>query len=97
MFVLRHHVLPRNRPLVDNYLHQTWTDGAKIVESLQPVASILRHFDHKFIDYLSLEERRIRENLEGINYNLDAVETIVTVVGSGRVEGVRSTTHSSSF
>ncbi|EKM56765.1 uncharacterized protein PHACADRAFT_172445 [Phanerochaete carnosa HHB-10118-sp] len=88
MFVLRRHVLPRNRSLVDNYLHQTWTDSAKIVESLQPAASILRHFDHKFIDYLSSEERRIRENLEGINYNLDAVETIVTVVGSGRVEGL---------
>ncbi|GJE98690.1 hypothetical protein PsYK624_149250 [Phanerochaete sordida] len=86
MFAARYRVLPQNRPLIDSYLHQVWTDGVKIVESLQPAIPVVRHFEHKFLAYFSLEERRIRENLEGIDYNLDAVETITTVVGPGRIE-----------
>lgn len=88
MFDMRHNVLPENRYMVDDYLNNVWVDGAKILESLQPAKAILAHLEHKFAGYVAFEEGRIHKNLEGVRYNIDAVDTVVTMTGPGRLENV---------
>lgn len=88
MFSMKHHVLPGNRPLVDAYLHNVWVEGAKIIESLQPAKAMLSQLEHRFNEYTLAEEERILKNLEGIRYNIDALDTVATVTGPGRFEKV---------
>ena len=75
--------------MVDEYLHDVWVDAVKIIESLQPAKPVLGHFEHKFQDYVTFEEERIMKNLEGIRYNVDALDTVSAVTGPGRLENVR--------
>jgi hypothetical protein len=88
MFAMRHQVLLENRPLVDEYLHKVWKDGVTIIESLQPAETRLSQLEHKFKEYTSIEEERLLKNLEGIQYNIDALDTVATVTGPGRFETV---------
>lgn len=86
MFDMRDRILPENRSLVDDYLYKIWVDAAKIFESLRPAKPVLGNYEHKFQDYVKHEEDRIMRNLEGIKYNVDALDTVAAVVGPGRLE-----------
>lgn len=88
MFDMREGVLPENRTVVDEYLHKVWVDAAKIFESLQPAKPVLEHLEHKFQNYITFEEERIMKNLDGIKYNVDALDTVLAVAGPGRLENV---------
>ncbi|KAJ3554138.1 hypothetical protein NM688_g3261 [Phlebia brevispora] len=86
MFALRTHILPENRLWVDNYLEKIWFGTARIVESLLPAKGIPAHVKTRFRAYVSLEERRIAENLESVQCNVDAVETVHMIVQRGKIE-----------
>ena len=90
MFDLRDQVLPVNRGYVDYYLRQTWGIASELAKSLQaPVTTIPDYAEEKFKEYVQYEEDRIRKNLSGIKYDIDALETVYGVVGPGRIEKVR--------
>lgn len=62
---------------------------AQLAKSLfAPVAAIPGHVEEKFEEYMQYEEDRIRGNLHGIKYNIDASETVRGVIGAGRIEKV---------
>lgn len=88
MFTLRNDVLPQNRFFVDEYLFKIWLGVIKIVESLRPVTPIFNHLEGRFKEYTWHEEDRIRRNLDGVRYNLDAPDTVSMVAGPGRIENV---------
>ncbi|THH02008.1 hypothetical protein EW026_g787 [Hermanssonia centrifuga] len=86
MFAMRSKILPENRRLVDNYLQKVWSSGVKLVEALQPVNNVPSHIKAKFLPYVQYEEERIAQNLDGIKYNVDALDTVYMVIGPGRLE-----------
>ncbi len=85
---MRSKILPENRRLVDNYLQKVWSSGVKLVEALQPVNNVPSHIKAKFLPYVQYEEERIAQNLDGIKYNVDALDTVYMVIGPGRLENV---------
>jgi hypothetical protein len=42
----------------------------------------------KFSSYVEAEEERLRGNLEAVDYDLDAANTLTLVTGQGRIERV---------
>ena len=80
MFAIRAKVLPENRSWVDTYLEKAWLPAIKTCESLRPVKQIPSHVRTKFRPYVQLEERRIAQNLESVEYNLDALDTVKMVL-----------------
>ena len=82
MFAIRAKILPENRSWVDTYLEKIWLPVIKTCESLRPVKQLPSHVRTKFRSYVQLEERRIAQNLESVDYNLDAMDTVKMVVGT---------------
>lgn len=74
--------------MVDRYLDSVWLGGANIIESLQP-KTIPQPIETRFEVYLVAEEQRLQQNLEGVHYNIDALETIPVITGPGKIEKVR--------
>ena len=88
MFALRKDILPQNRTWVDNYLESVWLPAVKTIESLLPATRIPSHVKTKFRQFVQMEERRITEKLESIKYNIDALETVQMIMGTGSIENV---------
>lgn len=64
-----------------------------LLRSLQPLgtdavddAKLKRFID----DYSASEENRLKENLEGVAYDIDTPATVALVTGPGRIERVSS-------
>lgn len=89
MFAMREKVLPVNRHTIEYYLRMTWGIASELAKSLRaPVADIPDYAEEKFKEYVQFEEDRIRKNLAGIKYDIDALETVYGIVGPGRIERV---------
>lgn len=84
MFAIVPHVDQRNRNEVIKYLGYVYQPVACIthsVNSLDADPSIYVRFQ----SYVDSEEKRLRENLEEIKYDIDDVETVPLVTGAGRI------------
>lgn len=88
MFALRKHILPLNRAIVEHYLDKIWLPAVRITESLAPANGVPEHVTTRFESYARAEESRLKENLRGIGYDIDAPETINMVIGQGKIEKV---------
>lgn len=77
---------PLNRAAVELYLRQTWGPLTVLVLALDPWYD--SSLQDRFQDYVDHEKQRIQTNLEKIKYNIDALDTLYLVVGSGRLEKV---------
>ena len=88
MFAIRSQVHPANQHAVDKYLQTVWkkisTLGNSVVRTTQPES-----LQDRFKSYVEAEEQRLREGLETVKYDIDAVDTLLLVTGPGRIEKVR--------
>ncbi|KAI0737618.1 hypothetical protein C8Q80DRAFT_1212220 [Daedaleopsis nitida] len=85
MFALKAHIHPAVRSSVDTYLHTVWTGISELTTAIDAYypSEALRE---KFQSYIDDEERRLREGLEAVRYDIDAMDTLVLVTGPGRIE-----------
>ncbi|KAJ7262295.1 hypothetical protein B0H12DRAFT_1105150 [Mycena haematopus] len=85
MFALRTRVLPANRTSVNSYL-ETIYHGVTSLESGLAPCYVNEALQERFRDYVEAEETRLRRNLEAVDYDLDAANTLTLVTGEGRIE-----------
>ncbi|KAJ7093941.1 hypothetical protein B0H15DRAFT_147115 [Mycena belliarum] len=85
MFALRTLVLPANRTAVNSYL-ETIYNGVTSLESGLAACYVNDALQEKFSSYVEAEEARLRGNLEAVDYDLDAANTLTLVTGQGRIE-----------
>ncbi|KAF7376029.1 hypothetical protein MSAN_00017700 [Mycena sanguinolenta] len=85
MFALRTRVLPANRTAVNSYL-ETIYQGVTSLESGLAPCFVNEALQERFKDYVEAEESRLRRNLEAVDYDLDAANTLSLVTGQGRIE-----------
>ncbi|KAF7361998.1 hypothetical protein MVEN_00545000 [Mycena venus] len=85
MFALRTRVLPANRTAVNSYL-ETIYQGVTSLESGLAPCYVNEALQEKFSSYVEAEEVRLRGNLEAVDYDLDAANTLTLVTGQGRIE-----------
>ena len=90
MFALKGHIHPAVRNSVDTYLHTVWTGISELTTSIDPYYAP-ESLREKFQSYIDNEERRLREGLEAVRYDIDAMDTLVLVTGPGRIEKVGET------
>ncbi|KAI1783149.1 hypothetical protein LXA43DRAFT_904186 [Ganoderma leucocontextum] len=85
MFAIRSDIHPANRNAVDKYLQAVWqkicTLTASFVNSYQAES-----LQERFKSYVETEEQRLREGLETVRYDIDAMDTLLLVTGPGRIE-----------
>jgi len=84
MFAIVPRIDQRNRNEVIKYLGYVYQPVACITHSVNNVDSDPSLYV-RFQSYVDSEEKRIRENLEDINYDIDGVETVPLVTGPGRI------------
>ncbi|KAI9069959.1 hypothetical protein FKP32DRAFT_1558713, partial [Trametes sanguinea] len=85
MFALKPKIHPAVRSSVDYYLHVVWTEISELTSSLQPYYPTPALRD-KFQGYIDSEERRLREGLKVVRYDIDALNTVTLITGRGRIE-----------
>ncbi|GJE96219.1 hypothetical protein PsYK624_124130 [Phanerochaete sordida] len=85
MFSLRGELLPENRYWADYYLRNVWPVAFELVKGFHP-ANLPEHVEAKFQAFAELEEERIRQNLDAIRFDIDALDTVYVVAGPGRIE-----------
>ncbi|TFK86599.1 hypothetical protein K466DRAFT_587082 [Polyporus arcularius HHB13444] len=85
MFSIRPLIHPANRNAVDQYLRSVWRSVCTLTSSLLPTTypDALRE---RFKSYVDSEEQRLREGLETVKYDIDAMDTLSLIMGPGRVE-----------
>ena len=88
MFALRTLVLPANRTAVNTYLESIYRDVTSLESGVQP-CYVNEALQEKFSSYVEAEEARLRGNLEAVEYDIDAANTLALVTGEGRIERVR--------
>ncbi|PIL33826.1 hypothetical protein GSI_03532 [Ganoderma sinense ZZ0214-1] len=76
MFAIRPHIHPANRHAVDKYLQSVWqkitTLTLSFVNTNQPDS-----LQDRFKSYVEAEENRLREGLETVRYDIDAMDTLL--------------------
>ncbi|KAJ7481705.1 hypothetical protein FB451DRAFT_135256 [Mycena latifolia] len=85
MFAVRTLVLPANRTAVNSYL-ETIYNGVTSLESGLAPCYVNEALQEKFSSFVEAEEARLRGNLEAVDYDLDAANTLSLVTGQGRIE-----------
>ncbi|KAJ7228211.1 hypothetical protein GGX14DRAFT_346568 [Mycena pura] len=85
MFAVRLNVLPANRVSVNKYL-DTIYQGVTTLHSGLNQCYINESLQEKFDSYFESEEVRLRGNLEAVQYDIDALNTLYLVTGQGRIE-----------
>ncbi|KAM5530344.1 hypothetical protein V8D89_015985 [Ganoderma adspersum] len=85
MFAIRTDIHPANRNAVDEYLQKVWqpisTLTCSFLRTSQPESLLER-----FRSYIDAEEQRLRKNLETVKYDIDDRDTLLLVIGPGRIE-----------
>ena len=82
-------VLAPNREAVDRYFQDVWDSVHTLtaaVHSRYFWADDLKRFN----SYLEAEEARLGNNLRGVDYVIDGVDTLPLITGVGRIEKVKT-------
>ena len=87
MFAVKSLVLPANRRFVERYLDAVWTLITELTLGFRR-AEWSDTMREKFESYVVEEEDRVRKKLETIRYDIDGADTLILVVGPGRIEKV---------
>ena len=87
MFAVKSLVLPANRRFVERYLDAVWTLITELTLGFRR-AEWSDAMREKFESYVVEEEDRVRRKLETIRYDIDGADTLILVVGPGRIEKV---------
>lgn len=92
MAQLREEVLMENRYHVDTYLYYYAIAGVELVmRATKTTKEYTTCFELVSLTnaHTSVEEERLRKNLENIRYDMDSGGTVTLVTGPGRIERVR--------
>lgn len=87
MFLIKELVDPVNRKAIHSYLLMVSRTIATLDSSLAPTSQS-DSLAKRFQSYVDAEEKRLKDGLEAVNYQIDAMETLSLIVGSGRIEKV---------
>ena len=82
MYDLVPSILPENRTAVDYYLTHVCRFVSEVTMSLQNQDSVPNYLAEKFTPFVRKEEEYVRENLEQISFDIDALDTVHAVVGN---------------
>lgn len=87
MFAILPKILPANSAAINYYLNCLYVP----ITTLE--ASVNECHDNsglqaRFKTYVDKEEARLKANLEAVNYDIDALDTLVLITGPGRIERV---------
>ncbi|KAJ6588466.1 hypothetical protein B0H19DRAFT_1099542 [Mycena capillaripes] len=85
MFAIMPKILPANKSFVDDYIETVYQKVYTLAESLN-ACWINEALHEKFASYIQSEEARIRGNLEAVQYDIDASDTLELVTGAGRID-----------
>ncbi|RPD54176.1 hypothetical protein L227DRAFT_580748 [Lentinus tigrinus ALCF2SS1-6] len=85
MFSMRPLIHPANRNAVDQYLRAVWRKICTLTSSLV-TTTYPDSLRDRFSTYVESEEQRLREGLETVKYDIDAMDTLSLIMGPGRVE-----------
>ena len=88
MFALEPHVRAENHTFVVEYLMNVWKPVTTLTASMSTFA-VDDELWSRFESYVLTEEKRLDDALKGVNYYIDAVETLDLITGPGRFEQVR--------
>lgn len=88
IFAILPNILPANRSSVHNYINKIYEITTTIVASVNVCNDTNEALQARFSSYVEAEEARIRGNLEAVEYDIDADDTLSLVVGPGRIERV---------
>lgn len=87
MFSIRPLIHSSNRHAVDKYLRTVWKRIATLTSSFVGTYQS-DALQGRFKIYSEAEEKRLRRGLETVRYDIDAMDTLSLVTGSGRIEKV---------
>lgn len=87
MFAILPNVSPVNKSSVNAYLDTIYTGVTSISSGVNGCA-INEGLQEKFRTYVETEEARLQGNLEAIDYDIDASDTLILITGEGRIERV---------
>ena len=88
MFSIRPLIHSSNRNAVDKYLQTVWKRVCTLTSSLVSTSQA-DTLQARFQSYVDAEEQRLREGLETVRYDIDAIDTLSLITGPGRIEKVR--------
>ncbi len=83
--------LPANRVFIDLFLsaHPFWgLDGLLSGSRMLPMEEKKWTNWNKFLPYVQAEEKRLKVQLEVLQYNIDASDSLLLIMGLGRLERV---------
>ncbi|KAJ7668060.1 hypothetical protein B0H17DRAFT_1336028 [Mycena rosella] len=85
MFSMLPHIDPINKSSATNYLEAVDAAVYTLTASLDP-CYVNESLQERFATCVVAEEARIRANLEAVDYDIDASDTLVLVTGKGRID-----------
>lgn len=88
MFAVKAQVLPANRRFVDYYLDRVWSWVTELTTGFRR-AEWSDAMRDRFQSYISEEEAKMRSKLALVRHDIDAADTLLLIIGTGRVEKVR--------
>ena len=88
MFAIKTGVLPANRRFIDYYLDRVWSWVTELTSGFRRAewTDVMRD---RFQSYISEEETKMRLKLDLVRHDIDAADTLLLIIGTGRVEKVR--------
>jgi hypothetical protein len=85
MFAILPAIHAANRSSVNEYLGTVYKDVTSLESSVNE-CFINDGLQSRFKSYVEAEEARLKGNLEAVDYDIDAMDTLALVTGPGRIE-----------
>ncbi|KAJ6591119.1 hypothetical protein DFH09DRAFT_1138663 [Mycena vulgaris] len=85
MFAILPKIMPANKSSANSYLETVYRPIYTLTESLNG-CNVNEGLQERFATYVAAEEARLRVNLEAVQYDIDALDTLTLVTGEGRID-----------
>ncbi|RPD59323.1 hypothetical protein L226DRAFT_548402 [Lentinus tigrinus ALCF2SS1-7] len=85
MFAIKTEVLPANRRFIDYYLDRVWSWVTELTTGFRR-AEWSDAMRDRFQGYVAEEEVKMRHKLDLVRHDIDAADTLLLIIGTGRVE-----------
>ncbi|KAJ7481633.1 hypothetical protein FB451DRAFT_1236685 [Mycena latifolia] len=85
MFAILPRISPVNKSSVNTYLETVYQQVYTLAASIN-ACYVNEALQERFATYVEAEEARLRANLEAVQYDIDALDTLALVTGEGRID-----------
>ncbi|KAJ7099683.1 hypothetical protein C8R44DRAFT_716668 [Mycena epipterygia] len=85
MFAILPHLAPANKNSADAYLKTVYYTVHSLTQSVNS-CNISESLQEKFASYAATEEARLRANLDSVEFDIDALETVELITGRGSID-----------